>query len=346
MIKMNFSIIGTGSALPGTCQSNEVISKLVDTSDEWIRERTGIRGRHILTKAKLSDIATRAALKAVADAGIDPKELDMIICTTVRGDFATPALACIIQKEIGAECPAFDMNAGCCGFLVGLDVAEAYFAGGKVKKMLIVSAEAMSRCMDWNDRSTCVLFGDGAGAVVLEQGDSLMAIKLTTHGNADYLRIANSFGNCPIDESYLTEENPDAGTVSEIGRQLDYNPDGTPYEYLKMEGQEVYKFAVSSMCREIPLTLEMAGVAKDDVALVLPHQANMRIINGARVRLKIPKEKFRTNLEYCGNTSSASIPLLLDELNKKGELHKDDILLLSAFGAGLTTATCVLKWTK
>lgn len=346
MNKMNFSIIGTGSALPGTCQGNDVVSRFVDTSDEWIRERTGIRGRHILTKAKLSDIAKRAALKAIEDAKIDPKDLDMVICTTVRGDFATPPLACIVQKEIGADCPAYDMNAGCCGFLVGLDTAEAYFASGKVKKMLIVSAEAMSRCMDWNDRSTCVLFGDGAGAVVLAEGNSLMSIKLTTDGSADYLRIANSFGNCPIDESCLTEENPDAAIVSEIAKQIDYNEDGSPYEYLKMEGQEVYKFAVSSMCHEIPLTLEMAGVTKDDIDLVLPHQANKRIIDGARVRLKIPKDKFRTNLEYCGNTSSASIPLLLDELNKKGELHKDAILLLSAFGAGLTTATCVLKWTK
>lgn len=346
MNTMNFSIIGTGSALPGTCQSNEVLSKLMDTSDQWIRERTGIEGRHILNKAKLSDIAKRASLKAVADAGIDPKELDLILCTTVRGDFATPALACIVQKDIGADCPAFDMNSGCCGFIVALDVASAYFAAGKVKKMLIVSAEAMSRCMDWHDRSTCVLFGDGAAAVVLEQGDSLKAIKLTTKGNADYLRIANSFGNCPIDERYLTEKNPEANVVSEFSQEIDYNEDGTPYEYLKMDGQGTYKFAVSSMCREIPPTLEMAGITMDDVDYFLPHQANLRIIDGARARLKIPKEKTRTNLQHCGNTSSASIPLLLDEMNRKGELHRDDILLLSAFGAGLTTATCVLKWAK
>ena len=343
---MNFSIIGTGSALPGTCQSNEVISHLVDTSDQWIRERTGIQGRHILNKANLSDIAKRAALHAIEDAGIDPKELDLIICTTVRGDFATPPLACIVQHDIGATCPAFDMNGGCCGFLIGLDVAESYFASGKVKKMLIVSAEAMSRCMDWNDRSTCVLFGDGAAAVVLEEGDSLLSIHLTTDGNADYLRIANSFGNCPIDESYLQGRNPEADIVSEIGKQIDKNEDGKPYQYLKMDGQEVYKFAISSMCREIPIALEQAGLTMADVDLFLPHQANIRIINGARVRLKIPKDKIRTNLEHCGNTSSASIPLLLDEVNRKGELKKGSILLLSAFGAGLTTATCVLRWDK
>lgn len=343
---MNFSIIGTGSALPGTCQSNEVVSQLVDTSDEWIRERTGIQGRHILTKANLSDIAKRAALHAIEDASIDPKELDLLICTTVRGDFATPALACIIQKDIGAECPAFDVNDGCCGFLVGMDIVESYFAAGKVKKAMIVSAEAMSRCMDWNDRSTCVLFGDGAGAVVLEAGNSLKAIRVTTDGNADSLRIANSFGNCPIDEHYLQGENPEADVRSFVSQQVDYNSDGTPYEYLKMEGQEVYKFAVSAMCREIPITLEKAGMMKDDIDWFLLHQANIRIINAARSRLKIPREKVRTNLEHCGNTSSASIPMLLDQVNREGSLKKGDTILLSAFGAGLTTATCVLEWTK
>ena len=345
---MGIKIIATGSYLPSKVVTNDDLSKIVDTSDEWIVKRTGIRTRHYLGEGETHQTMAEAAAKqALERANIDRSKIAACIVTTLGGDYITPTCACMLQAalELEENTACFDMNSACAGFPYGLKLAQ-----GLVTKerpyALVVSCEALSRLTDFTDRSTCVLFGDGAGAVVLEQGDSLQAIKLTTKGNADYLRIANSFGNCPIDERYLTEKNPEADVVSEFSQEIDYKEDGTPYEYLKMDGQGTYKFAISSMCREIPLTLEMAGITMEDVDYFLPHQANLRIIDGARTRLKIPKEKTRTNLQHCGNTSSASIPLLLDEMNRKGELHRDDILLLSAFGAGLTTATCVLKWAK
>lgn len=317
---MSFNIIGTGSCYPNKIVTNDDLSKIVDTSDEWISTRTGVKERRICAEENITQLATNAAKNAILDAGIDKEDIDLIICATIRGDYVTPSLGCIVQKEIEAKCPAFDINAACSGFIYALDVAAAYLKSNKVKNVLVVAAESMSKLIDWSDRATCVLFGDGAGAVVLSGGEGLLSIKLTAKGNSELLNIKNISGNSPFSNDIKEEA------------------------YISMNGQEVYKFAVSSMINDITAVINEAGIKEDDIDFVLPHQANMRIIEGASHRLKIPKEKYYTNLERFGNTSAASIPILLDELNKSKKIQKGDILVFSAFGGGLTTGACVLRW--
>ena len=319
---MSFNIIGTGSAHPACSKSNDELSLLIDTSDEWIATRTGIRNRYVCTTEKLSDLATEAAARALRDSDTAAEDLDLIICATVRGDTLTPSLACIIQKSLGANCPAFDINAACTGFIYALDVALGYFERKRAKRVLIVAAEAMSKLVDWTDRSTCVLFGDGAGAVVLSPGDGLLSIKIGASGNEDVLRIDSTQGNCP------------------------YSEGDAAHPFLTMNGKEVYKFAVSSMCGDLTEVIGHAGLTMDEIDFVLPHQANLRIIETAKNKLGIPREKYRSNIERFGNTSSASIPILLDELNRAGEFEVGQTLALAAFGGGLTTGACVIKWNK
>ncbi|MFZ5974015.1 MAG: beta-ketoacyl-ACP synthase III [Bacillota bacterium] len=321
---MSFSIIGTGSAVPDCVKTNADLSNIVDTSDEWITTRTGIKERHICTNEALSDILFKAAVMALEDAGTAAKELDLIICATIRGDYISPSLACVIHEKLGAlaSCPAFDINAACTGFIYALDVAAGYFARKKAKKVLILAAEAMSTMVDWNDRATCVLFGDGAGAAVLAAGDDLLSIRLTALGNTEALYIPHVTGNCPYSEKSETDT------------------------FLVMHGQDVYKFAVSAMCNDVLEVIKEAGIAKTEIDYVLPHQANIRIIDAAQKRLKIPQYKYITNIGKYGNTSAASIPLMLDESSRSGKLKKGDILVFSAFGGGFTTGACVLRWNK
>lgn len=318
---MSFSISGTGSAYPALTLTNDALSGLIDTSDEWISSRTGIRQRHVLSEESLADLAVTAAEQALVDAGVEASELDLILCSTLRGDFITPSLSCIVEKRLGACCPAYDLNAACSGFIYALDAADGYFARRKVKKVLVVAAEAMSKLVDWQDRSTCILFGDGAGAVVLSEGEDLLSIKLSANGDTDVMAIPNVSGNFP-------------------------EAAGGADPYLTMRGQEVFKFAVSSMCRDLAEVIDEAGLTRDEISYVLPHQANLRIIDAARNRLKIPPGRILTNIERFGNTSSASIPLLLDEMNRKGRFQKGDILALSAFGSGFTTGACILRWSR
>lgn len=319
---MGFSLLGTGRALPGQVIGNDDLSRVMDTSDEWISSRTGIRRRHIMDGETLTELAAAAAKNALENAGVDAGELDYIICTTIRGDYITPSEACMIQKEIGASCPSFDLNGACSGFIYGLDVAGALFDSGRAKKVLLVSAEAMTKTVNWQDRATCVLFGDGAGAVVLGEGDDLLALRLTAKGDDTALRMPNISGNCP----YCKKE---------------------PEEpYLHMNGQEVYKFAVSSSCRDIKDLMKQAGITAEEVDHMVFHQANYRIIETAQKKLKIPKEKFALNISENGNVSSASIPILLDEMNRDGRLKKGQKLILSAFGAGFTTGAALLRWSR
>ena len=319
---MSFNIIGTGSAYPECSKTNEELSKFIETSDEWITTRTGIKSRHISTSESMLDFCTKAGALALQNASTEAEELDLIICATIRGDTITPSLACMVQKELGAHCPAFDLNAACTGFIYALDVALGYFARKKAKKILVIAAEAMSKLVDWKDRSTCVLFGDGAGAVVLAEGDGLLSIKITASGSKDFLKIDSTAGNCPFAEP--SEHNP----------------------FLEMNGKEVYKFAVASMCGDLEEVIREAGLTQQNIDFVLPHQANSRIIETAKTKLDIPAEKYRTNIARFGNTSSASIPILLDELNRAGELEEGNTLALSAFGGGLTTGACVIQWKK
>ncbi|HWR24142.1 MAG TPA: beta-ketoacyl-ACP synthase III [Feifaniaceae bacterium] len=319
---MSFSICGTGSAYPKRVVTNGELSAMVDTSDEWIRTRTGVRERRVLTDETITDIALTAAKRALEDAGVSPKELDLILCATIRNEYITPTMACMLQKELGANCPAMDINAACSGFLYALDVADGYFARKRVKKVLVVAAEAMSKMADWTDRATCVLFGDAAGAAVLGEGEDLLSLKVTASGNDEHLFIPNVQGNSPFSN----------------------RPKRDPYVY--MNGQEVYKFAVSSICRDLAAVISAAGLLQEQIQHVLPHQANSRIIEAAKGRLKIPADRYHMNIARFGNTSAASIPVLMDELNRAGAFKKGEYLALSAFGGGFTTGACVLRWCK
>jgi 3-oxoacyl-[acyl-carrier-protein] synthase-3 len=315
-------IIGTGSAVPARVVTNDELALFLDTSDEWIRTRTGIRTRRVMTDETLDQLALQAAQGALADAGAEAGSLDFLLCSTVQGEWVTPGLGCALQGMLGAECPSVDLNGACAGFLYALDMADCYIKAGKAKRILIVCAEAMSRVTDWTDRSTCVLFGDAAAAVVVEEGEGLLATRLTTRGNTEVLRMRANSGNCP------------------------YQAQSPQKDYIHMQGQDVYRFAVSASSDDLKKVIAAADLTPDDIHHYLLHQANMRILEAVRARLKQPPERFPHNIERTGNTSSASVPLLLDELNREGRLKTGDLLAMSAFGAGLVTGACVLKWTK
>lgn len=319
---MGFSLIGTGSAYPARKVTNDELARLVDTSDEWIHTRTGIKERYILTDETLADLAYNAAQSALLDAGIGADELDLILCATIRGDYFSPSLSCMVQQRLNANCACMDINAACSGFIYAMDVADGYFARKRVKKVLIVAADAMSKLVDWADRATCVLFGDGAAAAVLCEGDDLLSLRLTASGDTETLLIPNVEGNCP----FATKESKPP--------------------YLHMNGQDVYKFAVYSLCDNLAAVIEEAGLSQEEIDYVLPHQANSRIIEAVKSRLNIGDERVLSNIERCGNTSAAGIPGLLDKGNRTHVFHKGDILALCAFGGGFVTGACVLRWGK
>lgn len=320
---MSFTILGTGMAVPKYSMTNDEMSKIVDTSDEWIRTRTGIQQRRICTTETITDLTVEASLKALDEAKVDPKELDLIICATLRGEYITPSQACVIQSKIGAVCPAFDVNAACSGFVYALDVADSFFSSGKVKKVLVVGFENLSNITNWEDRSTCVLFGDGGGAVVLGEGDDLLSIHTTAKGNPDVL-YAPRGENCSPFYKHESEK-----------------------PHIHMNGNEVYKFAVTSMVRGIRKAVKDAGLKMEDVTYVVPHQANLRIIDAAAERLgAVPRENYLCNIQNYGNTSAGCMPIVLDEANKAGKFKKGDIIAMCAFGGGLTTGSCVIRWGK
>jgi 3-oxoacyl-[acyl-carrier-protein] synthase-3 len=313
-------IVSTGSALPAKCITNADLSEFLDTSDEWISTRTGIRTRRILTDETLDLLASRSARQALDMAGLSAGDIDLILCSTVQGEWVTPALACAVQRDLGAVCPAFDLNGACAGFVYALDVADAYLRAGKAGRILVVCAEAMSRLVDWTRRETCVLFGDGAAAVVVDGADGLMAMRLTTRGDQTLLRMSASTGNSPFADTKIERD------------------------FLYMAGQEVYRFAVSACVEDLRALLAETGLEADQIDHYLLHQANLRILEAVRARMAQPAERFAHNMERCGNTSSASLPILLDELNRGGALRQGQRIALSAFGAGLVTGSCIIKW--
>ena len=316
---MSFRLLGVGSCLPSRVVDNREMSEFLDTSDEWITQRVGVRERRVCTIETTSALAYNAAKSALEMGKISPEELDMIICATVSADNAAPSLACTVQSMLGAECPAMDVNAACSGFIYSLETAAGFFARG-AKKILVAGAERLTSKIDWNDRSTAVIFGDGAGAMVLGEGDAYLASKLYARGNDAVLYIPNNEGSSPY------------------YRNKPQNP------YISMNGQEIFKFAVNAMYKDITDVVSAAGLEMNDIAWVIPHQANARIIDAAAKKLAIPIERFLKNIDKVGNTSAASIPILADELFKSGKLRDGDNIVMSSFGAGLTSAACVIKW--
>ncbi len=320
---MSFYIAGTGSALPEKVISNDDLAQFLDTSDEWIYTRTGIRRRHVLTHERLDDLAIQSAKTALEDAKITGEELDLILCATMRGDTYTPSLACVIGEAVGAHAPAFDVNAACVGVLYCMEVADAFISSKKAKNVLIVAAEAMSKLVDWTDRATCVLFGDGTGAMVVRAGEGRLSGVLSTNPDSKVIRMPNIEGlNSP------------------------YNCVEQEKLAIYMDGGEVYKFAVNAMGKNIEQVCERAGLTPADVDWYLPHQANVRIIDASLKKFHIDKSKALLNISECGNMSATSLMVLLDEYAKKGTFRPGDKLLLVAFGAGLTSGAVLVEWKK
>lgn len=312
-------LLGTGSSLPRTQVSNDDLSKFLDTNDEWIYPRTGIKSRHVISDEKLEDLATDAARKAIADAGIEASEIDLIICSNVVNEYITPSLGCIVAYNLGISCPAYDINCACPGFIYAMDMADSFFRSGKVRKVLIVCAEEPSRMINWSDRSVCVLFGDGAGAAVFGEGDNLRATRLSAQPDPDKIYEKHILQHTP----YINKEEETVPMV--------------------MQGREVFRFAVTTSVRDITEILAECGLQPSQVDYFMIHQANQRIMDGIRERLGLPPEKFPSNIRDHGNSSSASCPILLDECKRAGMFKKGDILVFSAFGAGLLSATAVLE---
>ena len=315
-------IIGTGSAHPMRTVTNDDLAQFMDTSDAWIRERTGICSRQVITDEHLENLAAEAARNALVDAGIEAKELDYIICSNVINEYVTPSLASIVEGKIGAFCPSVDLNAACTGFIYAIDYAEALLQAGRANHILVMAAEEPTRMVNWNDRSTCVLFGDGAGAMVVTKGDGLKAIKVSSKSNIEVLNYKRILEPTPF-----------------IAKEEEHKP-------LYMAGQEVFKTAVTSSLRDLLDVLSDAGLSKDDINYYILHQANFRINDFIRQRFDVDAERFPVNMHKYGNSSSASVPMLLDELNRSGRLKNGDLLAFSAFGAGFTSGACIVEWNK
>ena len=320
---MTARIIGTGSAVPEQIVTNEDLSKIVETSDEWISSRSGIKERRLAKEETTTSLAILAGKRALENAGIASEEIEVIIVATCTPDYFFPNTACQVQEAIGAKhAVAFDLSAACSGFLFALSTAQAYIKGGIYQKALIIGAETMSKMIDWSDRSTCVLFGDGAGAAVVSAEET---------GVLELVQKSDGTGK---------------GVLSCKARETRnlLNHESETKEYLYMEGQPVFKFAVKTVPECVEEVLKKAEVKKQEIRYYILHQANSRIIQSVAKRLKEPEEKFPMNLSLYGNTSAASIPILLDEMNRNGLLNRGDKLVLSGFGAGLTWGAVLLEW--
>ena len=323
-------ILGMGHYVPEKILTNFDLEKMVETSDQWITERTGIKQRHIAAPEEAtSDLCYNAAMVALKDAGVAPEEIDLVIVATASPDHVFPSTACLVQDRIGAKnAAAFDLAAGCSGFVYSLGVASQMIATGLYKHALIIGAETLSRIMNWTDRNTCVLFGDGAGAAVLgpvEEGYGVLGIDMGADGSGGKYLIQPAGGS----------RNPASPETVEANDHT-----------IHMNGPEVFKFAIQIMGKTAKRALAKANMKAEDLDMLFPHQANLRIISSAAKRLKMPMEKVWVNVDKYANTSAASIPIALCEAQAAGALKKGDNILLNGFGAGLTWASIVLKWSK
>jgi len=322
------SIIGTGSYVPEKILTNQDLSRMVDTSDEWIITRTGIKQRRIAAKDEhTSDMAAKAALKAIEQAKISPAEIDLILVATATPDMLFPATACFVQKKIGATNAAcLDISAACAGFLFGVEIAQQFITSHTYDTVLVIGADKLTAITNWSDRNTCVLFGDGAGAAILRHRGGSHGVISTHIGSdgqyTDILFMPGGGSRCPI-----TRENVDLNLQT-----------------IHMSGKEVYKQAVTAMLTAAQKALKQASLSIEDIACVIPHQANMRIIEAIADRLAIPLEKFYVNLDRYGNTSAAAVAIALDEANRSGRIKPGDYILMVVFGGGLTWAGTVIEW--
>lgn len=316
-------IIGTGAFAPAKTLDNNDLSKLVDTNDEWIRERTGVVRRHIIEEETTVSMAAEAAKRALENSKIPADEIDLILVSTISSNVILPCAACEVQKEIGAiNATCFDLNAACTGFVFAYNTAQAYIAAGIYKKVLIIGAEALSNLVNWTDRGTCILFGDGAGAAVLTAAE----------------------GNVP---TMVTHSNGTAGEVLACDSRhkkdwKEHLEDGSTY--MQMNGQEVFKFAVRKVPEVVNEVITAAGIDIEDIDMFVLHQANKRIVESVAKKLKQPIEKFPMNMQEYGNTSSASVGILLDELNREGKLVSGQKIIIAGFGAGLSWGASLLEW--
>ena len=322
-------IIGTGSSLPEKVLTNSDLERMVETSDEWITSRTGIKERRIAADGQFtSTFAVEAARRALDMAGVAAADLDMIILGTVTPDFPFPATACIVQHELGASnAAAFDVSAACSGFIYGLSIADTHIRSRSARTILVIGAEVLSRIVDWTDRNTCILFGDGAGAAVLRASEGDAGI-LSTH-----IFSNGSFWNT-LYQPGCGNRNPATvpGTIED--RLM----------FIHMDGNDVFKHAVRGMEEAACAALDANGLGPEDISLLIPHQANRRIIDAIAKRLGLEEERVFVNLHNYGNTSSASIPISLDEANRTGRLHQGDRILLDAFGGGFTYGSVLMSW--
>jgi 3-oxoacyl-[acyl-carrier-protein] synthase-3 len=321
-------IAGTGSSLPEKRLTNEDLAKMVDTNDEWIVQRTGMRERRIAGPSDTTaSLALAASQQALAAAGLQPTDIDLIICATITGEMVTPSTACFVAAAFGlGDTPAFDLGAACSGFVYALDTGAAFIKAGRYKNVLVIGAETLSRITDYTDRGTCILFGDGAGAVVLQRSNDpkqgLIYSALHADGRGWELLFCAPGSRNPITPELTASKQ----------------------QYLKMNGREVYKFAVTRFEQMIHDAMTKCELTVDQVKLIVPHQVNMRIINSAVSKLGFPSEKVFVNIEKYGNTSAASVPIALDEAVRAGKLQKGDVAIFVAFGAGLTWANAVVRF--
>ena len=313
-------IIGTGSALPKKVVTNEMLTEFLDTSDEWIYPRTGIKSRHVISDENLEDLGAEAVQNALDMSGLKVEDIDLFIVSNVVSEYVTPSISCIIGEKLGLRCPMFDINCACPGFVYALDMAEAYYKAGKIKNAVIACVEEPTRMVSWKDRGTCVLFGDGAGAVVLTEGGNVKGTKLDSEPSKDEIWETIKLNETP----YITKEE-----------------ESVP---MQMKGREVFKFAVKACTDGVKGLLDEVGIDKSEVSYFMIHQANQRIIDSIIKYMGQPVEKFPVNITDHGNSSSASCPILLDECNRKGMFKKGDILVFSAFGAGLLSGAAVVEW--
>jgi len=319
-------IVSAGMCVPETQISNDDLSKFVDTNDEWIRSRTGIQYRRVATVEQTSGLCAKAARQALEQAGVSPAEVDCIIVATISPDYTTPSTACLVQQAIGAcNAFAFDISAACSGFVYALSIAEKMMAGGRYKKALVIGGEVLSKIVDWSDRRTCVLFGDGAGAALLALGDTPSFLGEDLHADGEKA-MALTGGYLPLESPFGP-------------------PDTEKNKYLYMDGRAVFDFALKRVPESICAALDRAGLTVADVDLLIPHQANQRIMDAIAKKIKLPAEKLYSNIQYYSNTSAATIPIALAELWCSGRVKpgSGQNIVLTGFGGGLTWGTIVYK---